>query len=178
MGNTCQQYFNTPDNELTTGDEDYDPSIRELKMTLIKKICSKNDYLVLKPISNEEFNNQLKNKPAFYRIKNQLKDQLRQINFDSSYYENVSAFKVTNVSTGEIQYYKGSYDISGQCCGEGLWLNNYNIYYGNFLETDKNVVMVLNNFQMGLVIKENFQVDKEKEKVNINFMEVLFMMVV
>ena len=90
MGNTCQQYFNTPDNELTTGDEDYDPSIRELKMTLIKKICSKNDYLVLKPISSEEFNNQLKNKPAFYRIKNQLKDQLRQINFDSSYYENVS----------------------------------------------------------------------------------------
>ena len=60
MGNQCQQYFNTPENEITTGEDDYDPSIRDLKILLIKKICSKNDYLVLKPISNEEFNNQLK----------------------------------------------------------------------------------------------------------------------
>ena len=133
MGNQCQQYFSTPDQELTTGvEDDYDTATRDLKILLIKKICSKNDYLVVKPITTEEFNNQLKNKPVFYRIKNQLKDRIRQINFDSSYYQNVSAFKVTNVSTGEIQYYKGSYDISGQCCGEGLWLNNYNIYYGNF----------------------------------------------
>lgn len=132
MGNQCVQYFNTPENEITTGDEEYDAYNRDLKISLIKKICSKNDYLVLKPISNEEFNNQLKNKPVFYRIKNQLKAQLHQIEFDESFYTNVSAFKVTNVSTGEIQYYKGSFDSSGNCSGEGLWLNNYNIYYGNF----------------------------------------------
>ena len=134
MGNQCQQYFNTPENEITTGEDDYDPSIRDLKILLIKKICSKNDYLVLKPISNEEFNNQLKNKPVFYRIRNQLKEKLHQINFNQSdtYYQNPPAIKVTNVSTGEIQYYKGSFDSSGNCCGEGLWLNNYNIYYGNF----------------------------------------------
>ena len=132
MGNQCVQYFNTPENEITTGDEEYDAYNRDLKISLIKKICSKNDYLVLKPISNEEFNNQLKNKPVFYRIKNQLKAQLHQIEFDNSFYTNVSAFKVTNVSTGEIQYYKGSFDSSGNCSGEGLWLNNYNIYYGNF----------------------------------------------
>ena len=133
MGNQCQQYLNTPENEITTTNEDdYDPSIHDLKISLIKKICTKNDYLVLKPIANEEFNNQLKNKPVFYRIKNQLKEKLHQINFDESYYQNVTAFKIANVSTGDIQYYKGSYDINGQCCGEGLWLNNYNIYYGNF----------------------------------------------
>lgn len=133
MGNQCQQFLNTPENEITTTNEDdYDPSIRDLKISLIKKICTKNDYLVLKPITNEEFNNQLKNKPVFYRIKNQLKEKLHQINFDESYYQNVTAFKIANVSTGDIQYYKGSYDINGQCCGEGLWLNNYNIYYGNF----------------------------------------------
>lgn len=132
MGNQCVQYFNTPENEITTGDEEYDAYNRDLKISLIKKICSKNDYLVLKPISNEEFNNQLKNKPVFYRIKNQLKAQLHQIEFDECFYTNVSAFKVTNVSTGEIQYYKGSFDSNGNCSGEGLWLNNYNIYYGNF----------------------------------------------
>ena len=132
MGNQCKQYFNTPENELTTGDDDYDPSIRDLKISLIKKLYSKNDYLVLKLISNEEFNNQLKNKPVFYRIKNQLKDKLRQINFDESYYQNACAFKITDVSSGEVQYYKGSFDSSGNCSGEGLWLNNYNIYYGNF----------------------------------------------
>ena len=132
MGNQCKQYFNTPENELTTGDDDYDPSIRDLKISLIKKLYSKNDYLVLKLISNEEFNNQLKNKPVFYRIKNQLKDKLRQINFDESYYQNACAFKITDVSLGEVQYYKGSFDSSGNCSGEGLWLNNYNIYYGNF----------------------------------------------
>ena len=132
MGNQCVQYFNTPENEITTGEEEYDAYNRDLKISLIKKICSKNDYLVLKPISNEEFNNQLKNKPVFYRIKNQLKAQLHQIEFDECFYSNVSAFKVTNVSTGEIQYYKGSFDSSGNCSGEGLWLNNYNIYYGNF----------------------------------------------
>ena len=132
MGNQCKQYINTPENELTTGDDDYDPSIRDLKISLIKKLYSKNDYLVLKLISNEEFNNQLKNKPVFYRIKNQLKDKLRQINFDESYYQNPCAFKITDVSSGEVQYYKGSFDSSGNCSGEGLWLNNYNIYYGNF----------------------------------------------
>ena len=126
------QYFNTPANELTTGDDDYDPSIRDLKVSLIKKLYSRNNYLVLKLISTEEFNNQLKNKPVFYRIKNQLKDKLRQINFDDSYYQNACAFKITDVSSGEIQYYKGSFDSSGNCSGEGLWLNNYNIYYGNF----------------------------------------------
>ena len=133
MGNQCQQFLNTPENEITTTNEDdYDPSIRDLKISLIKKICTKNDYLVLKPITNEEFNNQLKNKPVFYRIKNQLKDKLRQISFDESYYQNACAFKITDVSSGEVQYYKGSFDSSGNCSGEGLWLNNYNIYYGNF----------------------------------------------
>ena len=132
MGNQCKQYFNTPENELTTGDDDYDPSIRDLKISLIKKLYSKNDYLVLKLISNEEFNNQLKNKPVFYRIKNQLKDKLRLISFDESYYQNACSFKITDVSSGEVQYYKGSFDSSGNCSGEGLWLNNYNIYYGNF----------------------------------------------
>lgn len=132
MGTACQQYLNSPANEIVTDDVDYDPSLREIKIALLKKICSKNDYLVVKPISNEEFNNQLKNKPVYYRIKNQLKDQLRQISFDSSFYQNVSAFKVTDVSTGDIQYYKGSFDAKGECCGEGIWLNNYNIYYGNF----------------------------------------------
>ena len=44
------QYFNTPANELTTGDDDYDPSIRDLKVALIKKLYSRNDYLVLKLI--------------------------------------------------------------------------------------------------------------------------------
>ena len=53
------QYFNTPANELTTGDDDYDPSIRDLKVSLIKKLYSRNNYLVLKLISTEEFNNQL-----------------------------------------------------------------------------------------------------------------------
>ena len=133
MGNQCQQYFSTPDQELTTGvEDDYDTATRDLKILLIKKICSKNDYLVVKPITTEEFNNQLKNKPIFYRIKNQLKNQLHQISFDDSSYQNVPPFKITNVSTGDIQYYKGSYDSYGNCSGEGLWLNNYNIYYGNF----------------------------------------------
>ena len=130
MGNQCQQFLNTPEHEITTTNEDdYDPSIRDLKISLIKKICTKNDYLVLKPIANEEFNNQLKNKPVFYRIKNQLKEKLHQINFDESYYQNVTAFKITNVSTGDIQYYKGSYDINGQCCGKGLFMNIRGDYY-------------------------------------------------
>ena len=134
MGTQCQQFFQTPEQEITTalGDEDYDPSIRELKTLLLKKVCNKNDFLVLKIISNEEFNNQLKNKPQYYRVMNQLKDKIRQISFDSPDYQNICPFKITNVSDGETQYYKGSFDLRGECAGEGIWLNNYNIYYGNF----------------------------------------------
>ena len=134
MGNKCKQFLETPEQEITTtlGEEDYDPSIRELKLVLLKKVCYKNDYLVLKNISKEEFDNQLKNKPKFYRIMNQLKDRLRQISFDQPDYQNSCPFKITNVSDGEVQYYKGSFNIKGECEGEGTWLNNYNIYYGNF----------------------------------------------
>ena len=134
MGNQCQQFFQTPEQEITTalGDEDYDPSIRELKILLLKKVCSKSDYLVLKLISNEEFENQLKNKPIYYRIKNQLKNEIRHISFDSPDYQNISPFKIINVEDGETQYYKGSFNYKGECTGEGIWLNNYNIYYGNF----------------------------------------------
>ncbi len=134
MGTQCKEYLATPDQELTTalGDEDNDPSLRELKLLLLKKICHKNDYLVIKNISNEEFDNQLKNKPKYYRIKNQLKNEIREIDFDSPAYENICPFKITNVSDGEVQYYKGNFDFQGQCVGEGIWLNNYNIYYGNF----------------------------------------------
>ena len=134
MGNQCKEYFSTPDQELITalGDGDNDPSIRELKLLLLKKICDKNDYLVIKNITNEEFDNQLKNRPKYYRIRNQLKNKLRDISFDSPSYENICPFKITNVSDGEVQYYKGNFDYKGQCTGEGIWLNNYNIYYGNF----------------------------------------------
>ena len=134
MGTQCQQFFQTPEQEITTalGEEDYDPSIRELKTLLLKKVCNKNDFLVLKIISNEEFNNQLKNKPQYYRVMNQLKDKIRQISFDSPDYQNICPFKITNVSDGETQYYKSSFDLRGECAGEGIWLNNYNIYYGNF----------------------------------------------
>ena len=132
MGNQCKELLNYPENEIITGDDDYDPSIRELKKTLLRKVCYKNDYFVLKDISKEEFDNQLKNKPKYYRILNQLKDKLRQINFDGTDYQNVCPFKITNVSDGEVQYYKGGFDYKGDCCGEGIWLNNYNIYYGNF----------------------------------------------
>ena len=136
MGNQCKQYLSTPEQEITTalGDEDYDPSIRELKILLLKKVCNKSDFLVLKIISNEEFENQLKNKPKYYRIMNQLKDKIHQISFDSPDYQNICPFKITNVSDGETQYYKGSFDLRGECAGEGIWLNNYNIYYGNFRE--------------------------------------------
>jgi len=134
MGAQCQQFFETPEQEITTalGDEDYDPSIRELKILLLKKVCNKSDFLVLKIISNEEFENQLKNKPKYYRIMNQLKDKIHQISFDSPDYQNICPFKITNVSDGETQYYKGSFNYRGECTGEGIWLNNYNIYYGNF----------------------------------------------
>ena len=134
MGTQCQQFFETPEQEITTalGDEDYDPSIRELKILLLKKVCNKSDFLVLKIISNEEFENQLKNKPKYYRIMNQLKDKIHQISFDSPDYQNICPFKITNVSDGETQYYKGSFNYRGECTGEGIWLNNYNIYYGNF----------------------------------------------
>ena len=132
MGNQCKNVFDPPENELITGDDDYDPMIRELKVKLLKKVCYKNDYLVMKDISNEEFDNQLKNKPKFYKVINQLKNELRQINFDEASYQNVCPFKITNVSDGEVQYYRGSFNYSGECAGEGTWLNNYNIYYGNF----------------------------------------------
>ena len=120
MGNQCKEYLNYPENEITTGDDDYDPSIRELKKTLLRKVCYKNDYFVLKDISKEEFDNQLKNKPKYYRILNQLKDKLRQINFDGTDYQNVCPFKITDVSDGEVQYYKGGFDYKGDCCGEGI----------------------------------------------------------
>ena len=57
---------------------------------------------------------------------NQLKDKIRQISFDSPDYQNICPFKITNVSDGETQYYKGSFDLRGECAGEGIWLNNYN----------------------------------------------------
>ena len=56
---------------------------------------------------------------------NQLKDKIRQISFDSPDYQNICPFKITNVSDGETQYYKGSFDLRGECIGEGIWLNNY-----------------------------------------------------
>ena len=61
MGNQCKEYFSTPDQELITalGDEDNDPSIHELKLLLLKKIYNKNDDLVIKNITNEEFDDQL-----------------------------------------------------------------------------------------------------------------------
>jgi len=134
MGAQCQQYLSSQDQELITAEEDEecDPSSRELKLLLLKKICGKNDYLVLKHITNEEFDNQLKNKPKFYRIINQLKEKTHKISFDEPSFENVSTFKITDVSDGEVQYYRGSFDYKGDCTGEGIWLNNYNIYYGNF----------------------------------------------
>ena len=134
MGNQCKQFFETPEQEITKdmADEDYDLTTRELKLVLLKKVCYKNDYLVLKNISNEEFDNQLKNKPKYYHIMNQLKQMIRTINFDSPDFRNNSAFKITNVSDGEVQYYKGGFNYKGECTGEGTWLNNYNIYYGNF----------------------------------------------
>ena len=135
MVNQCKEFFETPEQEITTAmgdDDDYESSNRELKLVLLKKICYKNDYLVLKNISSEEFDNQLKNKPIYYRIMNQLKDQLRQISFDSPTYQNISHYKITNVSDGEVQYFRGYFNFKGDCTGEGTWLNNYNIYYGNF----------------------------------------------
>ena len=141
MGNQCKQFLMAPEQEITTSptygdyggiDDENDPSLRELKLLLLKKIYHKSDYLNIKSITNEEFDNQLKNKPKFYTIKNQLKTRLRQIKFDHPDYQDIYHFKITNISDGDVQYYKGSYNYNGDCTGEGTWLNNYSIYYGNF----------------------------------------------
>ena len=41
---------------------------------------------------------------------------------------NMNPFKITNSIDGETQYFKGSFNQKGECSGEGVWLNDYNIY--------------------------------------------------
>ena len=46
MGNQWKEFFDTPEQEITTAmsdEEDYESSNRELKLVFLRKICYKND---------------------------------------------------------------------------------------------------------------------------------------
>lgn len=74
----------------------------------------------------------------FNNIRSKLNFKLNSIQFENdSKYKDINAIKITEPS-GEIQYYQGSYNSRGQCHGEGIWLKDNNIYYGNFKNDEFN----------------------------------------
>ena len=145
MGNSCS-YFNTADeNKLSLYNDYYNyddyykfheddtPASRELRYLLFKKYRKINIALKVTQITDEEFYRKLSNNPVYYRIINKLTEKLKLIPFDRDImYANMKPFKITNNCDGETQYFKGSFNKNGECSGEGIWLNDYNIYYGNF----------------------------------------------
>lgn len=104
----------------------------DLKNLLKKKFSNIDSSLQFTEISPTTFDEILNKNPYYKRIINNLEDELIDIIFeDDTEYENIVPIKITD-SSGDKQYYKGSYNSEGKCHGPGIWCKNNNIYFGNF----------------------------------------------
>ena len=103
-----------------------------LEKLLTKKFSSIDSNISFCEISVDKFE-EILNKNAYYkRTLNNLKEEIKDILFeDDIKYDNIIPIKIKGPS-GEIQYYQGSYNSEGKCHGPGTWVQNGNIYFGNF----------------------------------------------
>lgn len=104
---------------------------------LIRKKYESNEELKIYEASEDEFVRKLEENPHFYRIMHLLSDKINQIIYENDItFDNNPPFVVKDTIEGEKQYYKGCFNNQGQCHGQGLWINNSNIYFGNFKEDE------------------------------------------
>ena len=104
----------------------------DLKLLLTKKFSKIDSNIKFTEISQEKFDEILNKNIHYKRIINNLKEEINNILFeDKLKYENIVPIKITDTS-GDIQYYQGSYNSEGKCSGPGIWYKNNNIYFGNF----------------------------------------------
>lgn len=112
------------------------PMSQDLADRLENKFSKKSLYgekIFFQEIIPDEFIEVLESNPAnLNKIFRTIAPEITEIYDNSeSTFRNISPIKVVEPS-GEVQYYQGSYDIQGQCCGRGIWTKDNNLYYGNF----------------------------------------------
>ena len=108
----------------------------QLKNLLTKKFSSIDSNIEFNEISMEDFEKILDKNPCYKRILNNLNEEINNILFEyDSKYKNILPIKIKN-SSGEIQYYQGSYNSEGKCHGMGTWTQNNYIYFGNFVNDE------------------------------------------
>lgn len=96
----------------------------------IRKKCGINANII--EISIEEFNTALNRNYYANDILTMYEPKMNLIPYEEDvFYKDLNPVKV-NDNEGSVQYYKGGFNKKGQCHGKGIWIKDFNIYYGNF----------------------------------------------
>ena len=103
-----------------------------LKKLLKKKFSEIDSNISFEEISMDKFEKILNKNPYYKRTLKNLKEEINEILFEENIkYDNIIPIKIKGPS-GEEQYYQGGYNDNGNCHGPGIWVQNNNIYFGNF----------------------------------------------
>lgn len=104
----------------------------DLKKLLTIKFSLIDQNIEFNEISTEAFKEILNKNPYYERVINNLKEEIEDFLFENNTkYDNIIPIKI-QTSSGDLQYYQGSYNWEGKCHGPGIWCKNNNIYLGNF----------------------------------------------
>ena len=106
----------------------------DLKNLLTKKFSLIDKNIKFEEISITDFENILNKNPYYKRIINNLSEDLNKIIYDEDniIYEDTVPIKIYLEPNGKPQYFQGNYNSDGKAFGQGIWIKNNDIYFGNF----------------------------------------------
>ena len=100
----------------------------ELKNLLTKKFLKKDLDIKFNEISFATFEEILEKNPYYKRIIKNLEEDLNDIPYEiDTKFDNIVPIKIVD-SSGDTQYYQGSFNYEGKCHGPGIWYKSNNIY--------------------------------------------------
>ena len=120
--------------EIFSTKKKYNELNPDLKNLLIKKFALIDKNIKFEEISLTDFENILNQNLYYKRIINNLSEDLDKIFNDevNIVYEDIVPIKIYLEPKGKPQYFQGNYNSEGKAVGQGIWVKNNDIYYGNF----------------------------------------------
>ena len=106
----------------------------DLKNLLTKKFSLIDKNIKFEEISITDFENILNKNSYYKRIINNLSEDLDKIIYDEDniIYNDTVPIKIYLEPNGKPQYFQGNYNSDGKAVGQGIWIKNNDIYFGNF----------------------------------------------
>ena len=127
--NNKSQIIPIPENEIIETTETTSNSIPPELNRLIKIKFNKLSLVLIKyfPISEEKFNSILNRNIISEKLKKLYKPQIDGIEYEEEIkYKDIWPIKILDPE-GSSQYYKGGFNVHGQCHGRGIWVKDYNV---------------------------------------------------